>query len=446
MLDTDGRLAKRYKRLVVSHLSNAQVLAAGLHSLPALTQSFAATQAAWRFLNNENVTLPKLAGPLLSCARDDIPISCDRWLLVALDWTLLNFTKHVSKSDRIKLASVGALGYKLLTALAINDREGLPLAPLCLELHADNGVHSTRADKPLKMSSALDGLAPVMAHVCDAALGKKPVFIIDRDADSVGHYRHWSKEGRHFLIRADDNRLVLHEGKQRRLIDLVKPLKKNNEFSESRTVDFKGTPATQFTAETLVVLHRPARTHRQNRRTGKVTRTSISGIHLPLRLIISEIRDARGKVLTRWMLMSNLPAEVKAATISLWYFWRWRIESYHKLLKGAGQQVECWQQETPEAFARRLTVAAMACVLVWRLARDKTPRAAETRELLVRLSGRQIKRGKNRPGFTEPALLAGLGILVPMLLILEQYDPDELRRMARELLPLILPETNTPGP
>jgi hypothetical protein len=33
-----------------------------------------------------------------------------------------------------------------------------------------------------------------------------------------------------------------------------------------------------------------------------------------------------------------------------------------------------------------------------------------------------------------------------MLLILEQYDPDELRRMARELLPLILPETNTPGP
>jgi hypothetical protein len=427
-------------------LASAHVLAAGLHAVPALTRPFAATQAAWRFLNNEAVTLPNLVGPLLECARDDIPAACDRWVLVALDWTLLNFTKHDSKANRVKLASVGALGYKLLTALAVSDRDGSPLAPLCLELHAGNGVHSTRAATPLKTPSVLDGLAPVMSYVHEAGLGKKPVFIIDREADSVGHYRNWSKDGRHFLIRADDDRLVLHDGKERRLVDLAKLLKKAGGFSESRSVDFEGTPATQFTAETIVVLHRPARTHRKNPRTGKVKRKSIPGTRLPLRLIISEIRDASGKVLARWLLLTNLLEEVNAATIALWYFWRWRIENYHKLLKGAGQQVECWQQETPEAFARRLTVAAMACVVVWRLARDKSPRAAKIRELLVQLSGRQMKRGKNHPGFTEPALLAGLGILVPMLLILEQYDPDELRRIVKELLPVILPEAKTSAP
>lgn len=117
------------------------------------------------------------------------------------------------------------------------------------------------------------------------------------------------------------------------------------------------------------------------------------------------------------------------------------------MLKGAGQQVEQWQQETPEALARRLTVAAMACVVVWTLARATGEPAAQLRDVLVRLSGRQIKRGKGRPTFTEPALLAGLGILIPMLLLLEEYDLESLRKMTRELLPGLLPKSaNKPEP
>jgi len=54
-----------------------------------------------------------------------------------------------------------------------------------------------------------------------------------------------------------------------------------------------------------------------------------------------------------------------AATVARWYYWRWRIESYHKLLKGAGQQVEQWQQESAAALARRLLVAAMAWTAAW---------------------------------------------------------------------------------
>ena len=57
--------------------------------------------------------------------------------------------------------------------------------------------------------------------------------------------------------------------------------------------------------------------------------------------------------------------------MALWYYWRWRIESYFKLLKSAGQQVEAWQQGTAEAIAKRLVVASMACVVVWRLARAR---------------------------------------------------------------------------
>ena len=65
------------------------------------------------------------------------------------------------------------------------------------------------------------------------------------------------------------------------------------------------------------------------------------------------------------------------------------------------------------------------------------------RDVLVRLSGRQIKRGKNRRDFTEPALLAGLGILIPMLLLLEHHDLEEPRDMTRKLLPGV-PRKSTP--
>jgi hypothetical protein len=114
--------------------------------------------------------------------------------------------------------------------------------------------------------------------------------------------------------------------------------------------------------------------------------------------------------------------------VALWYYWRWRVETYFKLLKGAGQQVEHWQQETGRAIAKRLLVAAMACVVVWEVARGEGEEAEALRALLVRLSGRQPGWGK---AHTEPALLAGLWVLLSAPELLEHSDLDEVRRLAR---------------
>jgi hypothetical protein len=425
----------------VSHLSPAHRAAAGLHADPSLNKSFAATQAAWRFYSNDAVTLPQLAGPLLQCARLDVPNACDQRVLVVLDWSNLHYGGHGNKAGRVGLAHANDLGYELLTALAVSDRDGSPIAPLSLDLRAAGGVHSTRADAPLKTPSALDGLAPVMQHVNDLAApwGKKPLFIIDREADSVGHFRQWDRLGREYLVRADDRPRVVHEGITRPLGEVAGLLKRRKAFTQARPVEFQGKPAEQFVAETAVVLRRPARTHRKDKRTGKARHKNVAGAPITLRLVVGLVRDQAGKVLARWLLLTNLPTSVAAATVALWYYWRWRIESYHKLLKSAGQEIECWQQQTPEALARRLTVAAMACVIVWRLARDDSPQAAELRDVLVRLSGRQMKRGKQARGFTEPALLAGLGVLIPMLLILQEYDIDDLRRLTEAMFPNLLP-------
>jgi hypothetical protein len=126
-----------------------------------------------------------------------------------------------------------------------------------------------------------------------------------------------------------------------------------------------------------------------------------------------------------------VPAEVDTARVALWYYWRWRIESYFKLLKSAGHQVEHWQQAGGEAIARRLVVASMACALVWRVQRHPSPAAADLRRLLVGLSGRQQEWGKEA---TAPALLAGLWVLLGMLEALEQHSVEELRNFKKLLL------------
>ncbi len=428
----------------MGHLSPSHRVAAGLSVPPGLGQPFAAAQAAWRFYANPSVSLSQLAAPLVGVVRAAAPAACDAHVLVALDWCPLHYGSHGSKADRVALAHSKDLGYELLTALAVSDRDGSPIAPLCLELRAADGVHSTRTGRPAGAASCLDALGPVMSHAAGllSGLGRKPVFVIDREADSVGHYRAWARAGRRFVVRADDQRKVLHSGGETRLGEVADGLRAAGAFARARDVEFGGGPARQFVAETRVVLHRPARTHRVDPATGKARHRNVAGRPLALRLVVSEVRDDRGEVLARWLLLTNLPAEgegaVPAATVALWYYWRWRIESYHKLLKGAGQQAECWQQETAAALARRLAVASMAAVVVWKLARDAAPEAAEFRGLLVRLSGRQMRRGDGARGFTEPAMLAGLGVLLPMLELLRTHDADHLRRIADHALPGLL--------
>jgi hypothetical protein len=232
----EPRLQRRYKKLVVSHLRPADRLAAGLHDAAcppdgadgagaaAGAGQFAATQAAWRFYGNGSVALPQLAAPLVGCGVAGARSACDRHVLVVLDWSPLHYGSHRGKRDRVVLAHRHDLGYDLLTALAVSDRGGSPLAPLCLELRAADGVHTTRAERPLPARSRLDRLGPVMAHaaglLCGTGLcgtGKAPVFVIDREADSVAHYRRWDRRGHRFLVRADGDRKVVHEGRQRRL-------------------------------------------------------------------------------------------------------------------------------------------------------------------------------------------------------------------------------------
>jgi len=145
------------------------------------------------------------------------------------------------------------------------------------------------------------------------------------------------------------------------------------------------------------------------------------------RLIVAVVKDAQGKTVARWSLISNVSSEIDAVELTTWYYWRWTIECYFKLLKQAGHDVESWLQTTPAAILRRLLISSMACVLTWRIQRSEDEQNQKIRIFLARLSGRQQKRGKLE---SAPAILAGLSILLNTLQLLSEYSIDELNEIA----------------
>jgi hypothetical protein len=294
-----------------------------------------------------------------------------------------------------------------------------------MELHLKTaaGVLSTRRRAPKDLAH-LEQVLPTMKASRKWGLSKPLVHVIDREADSVDHYRRWDAAGFRFLIRGDDRSVRWCE-KPRLLSTISEELKRREKFRRVREVSYHDGTANLWVAETAVVLHRPAR------KNVKDLRYDRPGRPLELRYVVVQLRDELGVVLAEWKLLSNVPhAWATAEALAFCYYWRWRIESFFKLLKGHGQQLEHWQQESGPAVARRLLVAAMACVTVWHLQADESPEAMELKSILVRLSGRQMKR--DRP-HTAPALLAGLWGLLSMLALLEHCDLDRLKTLATQL-------------
>lgn len=414
--------------LVKAHLHQAHRTASGAQGLWGPGRSLAATQAAWRFLNNDQVTLGALVEPLRETGRTALRGDAAPVALLVHDWSKLAYTRRGSGSDTAVLTHEKDVGYELATALLVSAAHGGPLAPLQMHLKTGQGVHSTQGK--IKDQAHVDQVLPTMRAAQQWGLGKPLVHVIDREVDSVGHYRQWDGAGQMFLVRADD-RVVQWGDRTLKLTEVVAKLAAAGTFKVSRQVRYKGKKRTQRVAQTRVILHKPAK----RRVHGK--QIQVPGEPIELRLVVSQVCAKDGRVLATWLLLTNVsPALADAATIALWYYWRWRIENYFKLLKSHGHEVEYWQQETGLAIARRLLVCAMACVVVWDLMRQKSQDAQELRALLVRLSGRQMKYGVS---FTAPALLAGLTVLLPILCLLEEHGGDlsRLQQLAQDALPQI---------
>jgi hypothetical protein len=398
-------------------MNSSEPLSAGLKALPDKISSFASTQAAWRFYANESVSLPILQEPLTAAAHEGIARHCSQYALCVHDWSRLSY-KHLNKTDTYAITHETDVGYDLQSSLIVSDRTGLPLAPVAQRLVSADGSYATYGDmaSPSPAKPHLEEVSDCIRHLDAQGFPKPLVHLIDREGDSVGHIRRWDAAGSRWLVRVKDNPKVDYAGKP----TACKAVAADLAFSKTRQVSYHGKTYWQWVAQAEVTLSRPAKPSQK-----KSKQPPIPGIPVAATLVVSRVLAEDGDVLAEWLLLTNV-ADVDAATIALWYYWRWQIECFFKLVKSAGHQLEAWQQESALAIAKRLLVASMACVTVWEIAADNSPEAAEFRVFLIRLSGRQMRHKQES---SNPALLAGLWVFLAMSKIMEAYSQVELEAL-----------------
>jgi hypothetical protein len=317
-------------------------------------------------------------------------------------------------------------------------------------LRTADGLLCTRDEKTETPNGHLDELLPSFNACQKLKLNRSLIHVIDREADSVGHYRQWQEAGHYFLVRANLQRTVNWRNEERNITAVRSWLRGQlqpvlDQDDKPLKVTIQAGVGEVKVAEVRVILTRPAKRNTgQRTKKGHKQKQSIPGSPLPVRLILTQVVDDAGKVLSEWLLFTNLGCqkvagqrEVSAAELGAWYAWRWNIETYHKLLKSAGQQAESWLQESGSAFLRRLCVASMACLTVWQLQRAEGEEAKWLRVKLVKLSGRLMK---SKVESTAPALFAGLERLLAVDDFMDGEDLGELLRVARKLLPNLFPK------
>jgi hypothetical protein len=383
-------------------------------------------QKLWRFCIDPRVEESALIEPMHEAVRHEVAHQANV-LLAIHDWSTLSYGGHPSKTDRATLTHAHDVGYDLATVLMVRGDDGAPIAPVLVSMTTADGVLSTRDDAPAADLCHIDQIHGAMRYVHDLDFGATVVHVIDREADSVNHWRQWSADGHLALVRADD-RKVLCEGQATSLRALAEKRHSDDAFKDVGAALYHGRKARLFVTEVEVVLHRAGK-----RNEGK-KKVEIPGPPLALRLVVTQIRDLKGRVLAHWLLLTNVPAELAdAATIAKWYYFRWRIESLHKLLKKAGWQLESWLQRNGERLLIKLLIAFGACASIWALERRHDAESEAFQQLLMQLSGRQTKR--KRP-ITTSGMLAGLWVLQGAVGALARDGPEKLKAMLTDHLPL----------
>ncbi len=199
----DSRLNDRYQRLVNEHMNSSERLSAGLKALPDKISSFASTQAAWRFYQNESISLAKLQDPLTAAAHQGILAHCIKFALCVHDWSRLSY-KHANKPDTYAITHDTDIGYDLQTSLIISDQNGQPLAPVAQRLVSSDGSFATyqEATPPPIVQNHLDEVSDCIRYLERQGFAQPLVHLIDREGDSIGHIRLWEATGS-YCVGAD---------------------------------------------------------------------------------------------------------------------------------------------------------------------------------------------------------------------------------------------------
>lgn len=360
----DLRLAKRFNTIV-------EKLATGIgRSLPFACQDWANTKAAYRFLDNPRISEAEILKGHFQATYERFTASPGT-ILVLHDTTEFTFRrKHTEaigklyktvagqkRPGRPRLHTVGGL---LMHSSLVVTTEGLPLGLASVKFWTRKKFKGTNALKrkinttrvPIEKKESvrwIDSLKQSANRLGDPI---RCIHIGDRESDIYELFCASEKVHTHFLVRTCVNRLAgdgTHTVYDEMSSERVKAVYR------IRVVNNKGV-SSQATLEIRyrrILVNPPIGKHK---------------CYPALSLTVIYAQE-RGKAKDRdpidWKLVTDLPVTNRYEAIEKldWYSMRWKIETFHKVMKSG-----CKAEESKLRSAERLTnLMAIFCIIAWRV-------------------------------------------------------------------------------
>lgn len=354
----DLRLKERLRSLL-------ELMANGLgQSIPVACQDWADTKAAYRFFANERVSEGEiLSGHISSTQRRAKAVT--EPLLVLHDTTEFSYS---TTNERIGLLSSLPFpskarhrfrGFLLHSSMALTT-DGVPLGLLAAKFWTRTQFKGANALKrkvnptriPIHQKESFRWLENLRQATALVEHPERCVHIGDRESDIYELFALAAELGAKFLVRTCVDRLA--EDGQTTVAEIMSGCAaKGLHRIELRDSDGNPEEATlEIRYEHLLV--RPPQ--------GK------QADYAPMNLCVIHAREV-SKPLERerieWKLLTNLPVQSMAEAVEKlhWYALRWKIETFHKILK-SGCRAEQAKLRTTERLVRLI---AVYCILSWRI-------------------------------------------------------------------------------
>lgn len=304
-------------------------------SLNTACENWADTKGAYRFFNNDKVTVKNILAPHIYRTIERINQNNNQDFLILQDTTDIVLTHHKSTENlgKITSANTDILGFHIHTAFCIN-LSGEPLGILNQNYFVHKNEKNTNYKKlPIHEKESFKWMDwfPIMDE--NEIIKKHGIICGDRESDIFEFLLNCYENKRRFLIRSSIDRCVENE-KSKKLRETLKQEKVLGE----RTLDLLDQKTgklrkVQFTIQSKTVILSPPKNINKTR--GVFPPTQVNVIYS------REINQINKEEPLEWILYSSEPIHSldSAWDLVLYYRQRWHIESFHRVLK-SGLKIE----------------------------------------------------------------------------------------------------------
>jgi hypothetical protein len=360
----DARLGKRF-RILLERLSKGMG-----ETIPMACQDWASTKAAYRFFSNERVSEREILSGHFQATRDRFRIT-EGSVLVLHDTTEFSFqredplsigaiqkvTSGKDNAGRLRMHTVCGL---LMHSSLVVTTEGLPLGIAAVKFWTRKKFKGCNALKkkinptrvPIEEKESVRWLENLKQATALLNEPERCVHIGDRESDIYELFCAAREAKTHFLVRTCVDRLAE---------DGTCTISQEMEEAPWRCLHRIEVKDKQGNCSKVTVEIR-CRRLRVLPPIGKQNRYPT----LTLTVIYAqELGTPKDREPIDWKLLTDLPVSSRAEAIQklVWYASRWKVETYHKILKSG-----CKAEESRLRTADRLVnLISLFCILSWRL-------------------------------------------------------------------------------